>query len=149
MKKRILLTSCLFVAALFTGCAQNQVDLNPRVTDSHVIIENPNLYDWLKLEKVNYFTRKDDLLVVEARLKNLSTFNKKVAYKIDWIDENGFTQKSILSKWVVAEVEERRDLIIQGISPSMKIKDFQIRIQVPTSDDSYRNDSYHNQYHGN
>lgn len=92
MKKLINFIWIFIVGIVFIGCAQNQVDIKPKITDSHIIIENQSLDDWLQLEKVNYFKRKDELLVVEVKFKNTSIFNKKVAYKIDWIDENGFTE---------------------------------------------------------
>ena len=136
----------LITITALSGCVQNQVDLKPRIIDSHIIIENSRLNDWLELEKVNYFKRKDSLLVVEARFKNLSSSNKNVAYKIDWIDENGFTQKSILSRWIVSEVEGNRSFVINGISPSVKVSDFEIRLQEASSDDKNRKNSYHSEY---
>lgn len=145
MKKISIFLITIISLVFFNGCAQ-QADIKPRVTDPHIIVENTSLYNWLDLEKVNYFKRDDGLLVVEAKFKNYSTFNHKVAYKIDWIDKNGFTEKSILSRWVVAEVEQRRALVIKGIAPSIKITDFEIRLQNPTSDDANRKDSYHSDY---
>lgn len=146
MNKLIISIIAFCAINIFSGCVQNNVDLKPRISDSHVLFENSNLYDWLELEKVNYFKRKDDLLVVEGRFNNLSSFNKKVAYKINWIDENGFIEKSILSRWIVVEVEQNRSFIISAISPSIKVKDFEIRLQIPTSDDKNRKDSYHSAY---
>ena len=146
MRKILLSFMMILSFSFFAGCAQTQVDLTPRISDPHVLVENPSLYDWLELEKVNYFKREDGLIVVEAKFKSLSQFNQNVAYKIDWMDKNGFTQKSILSRWIVSEVEQRRSFIIRGIAPSIKITDFEIRLQVPTSDDKQRKDSYHNQY---
>lgn len=136
----------LITITALSGCVQNQVDLKPRIMDSHILTENSNLNKWLELEKVNYFKRKDSLLVVEARFKNLSSSNKNVAYKIDWIDENGFTQKSILSRWIVSEVEGNRSFVINGISPSVKVSDFEIRLQEASSDDKNRKNSYHSEY---
>lgn len=146
MKKLIGLVLSLLAVLFLSGCVQNQVDIKPRITDPHIIVENDSLYNWLQLEKVNYFTRNDGLLVVEAKFKNITPINNKVGYKIDWIDENGFTQKSILSRWIITEVEESRSFVISGISPSIKIKDFEIRLQLPTSDDKNRKDSYHYNY---
>lgn len=145
--KKILLSVLMTISfGFFTGCTQNQVDLTPRISDPHILVENPSLYGWLELERVNYFKREDGLIVVEARFKNLSQYNQKVAYKIDWMNKNGFIQKSILSRWIVSEVEQNRSFVIKGIAPSMKIKDFEIRVQEPTRDDRQRKDSYHNQY---
>ena len=146
MKIFLNLIVLLITITALSGCVQNQVDLKPRIMDSHILTENSNLNKWLELEKVNYFKRKDSLLVVEARFKNLSSSNKNVAYKIDWIDENGFTQKSILSRWIVSEVEGNRSFVINGISPSVKVSDFEIRLQEASSDDKNRKNSYHSEY---
>jgi len=139
----------MFIASVFLGCNQDRVTVNNQITDPHVIIENESIYDWLQLEKINYFTRKDGLIEVEARFRNFDNSNKIVAYKINWMDENGFIEKTILSRWAIAEVEERRTFVIHGISPSIKIKSFEIRLQEPTKDDSLRKDSYHKEYRGN
>lgn len=146
MKKIFLVIISVFSLCFFAGCTQNQVDLSPRISDPHILVENPSLYNWLELQKVNYFKREDGLIVVEAKFKSLSHVNEKLAYKIDWMDKNGFTKKSILSRWIVSEVERGRSFIINAIAPSMKIENFEIRLQEPTSDDKQRKDSYHNQY---
>jgi uncharacterized protein YcfL len=72
--------------------------------------------------------------------------NRNVAYKIDWIDKNGFIVKTILSKWKMATVEENRDFTINGVSPSNQIKDFVIRVQDTSRDDEQRKDSSHYEY---
>ena len=147
--KKVLVLVAVIAVFIFSGCNQNRITVNNQISDPHVIIENESIYNWLQLEKVNYFTRKDDLMEVEARFRNFSDWNKVLAYKINWMDENGFVEKTILSKWTITEVEERRGFIIHGIAPSMKIKSFEIRLQEPTKDDKLRKDSYHNEYQGN
>lgn len=147
--KKISIVIAFLMAIFFTGCNQNQVTLNNQISDPHVIIENPSIYKWLQLERVNYFTREDGLMEVEAKFRNFSDDNQILSYRIDWMDANGFVQKTILSKWTVTEVEERRSLVIHGIAPSMKVKEFEIRLQEPTKDDSLRRDSYHYEYQGN
>lgn len=147
--KKIILLLAIFSALIFSGCNQNKVSVNNQITDPHVLIENESIYNWLQLERVNYFTREDGLMEVEARFRNFSNLNKVLAYKISWMDKNGFVEKTILSKWTITKVEERRGLIIHGIAPSMKIKKFEIRLQEPTKDDNLRKDSYHNEYQGN
>lgn len=147
--KKIIVLFALFAAMFFSGCNQNKVSINNQITDPNVIIENESIYNWLQLDKVNYFTRDDGLMEVEARFRNFSDSNKVLAYKINWMDKNGFIEKTILSRWTITQVEERRALIIHGIAPSMKIKSFEIRLQEPTKDDGLRKDSYHNEYQGN
>ncbi len=147
--KKLYVLFLILVSVLFTACNQNQVVLNNKISDSHIIVENESLYNWLNLDVVNYFMRKDSLLEVEARFRNFTSNNKLLAYKIDWMDDNGFIQKSILSKWIIVKVEERRNLVIHGIAPGIKVKSFRIRLQEPTKDDNLRKDSYHQEYQGN
>ena len=137
-----------FFLAFFAGCTE-QPQIVQNISDPHVVIENSKLYDWLQFDTINYVKRDDGLIEVEARFRNFSDYNQLVAYKIDWMDANGFVQKSLLSKWTITQVEERRNLVIHGIAPSMKIQDFKIRLQKPTADDNLRKDSYHREYQGN
>ena len=133
----------------FTGCTQNQPSINSKITDPHIIMENGSMDGWLEFQTVNYLTREDGLMEVEARFRNYSSFDKTVAYKINWMDKNNFIEKSILSKWVVVEIQSQRGLTIHGISPSNRIKDFQILIQETSTNDDLRKNSYHKEYTNN
>lgn len=135
----------LAIALFFVGCNQSPT-INQSFTDPHIRVENPSLYNWLKFDFVNYTIRKDGLLELEARFRNFSNYNKTIAYKIHYRDENGFTQKTLMSKWTFTEVESRRDLVIHGISPNAKSADFVIVLQEPTQDDKLREDAYHKRY---
>ncbi|WP_419766105.1 MAG: DUF1425 domain-containing protein [Arcobacter sp.] len=142
MKKVYLLIGILSLV-LFSGCAQKEMEV---VSDSHIIIEDSSLDRWLKLERVNHVKRHDGFILLEAKFKNTSSTNKKVVYKIDWLDRNGFSERSILSKWKIAEVEAKRGFMIRAISPSIRAENFEIRLQEPTQDDMKRKDSYSTEY---
>lgn len=132
---------------LFAGCASNQQEVGPRVTqDYRIQYDEKNLGSWLKFHGLNEARRADGLIEFEALFKNESSLNGLVSYKIEWKDENGFTQKTIMSKWTKTLVESGRMLSIHGISPSIKSQDFVIILQKPTSDDKKRDDSYHKRY---
>lgn len=136
----------LLVAMLvFAGCSQKNTAQNAPKTDLH-IIQSPNLHKWLRLDDINYVKRADNLIQFEAYFTNTSSSNKLVSYKVEWKDENGFRQKTIMSKWTKTLVESGRSLNIGGISPSDKSSDFVIILQEPTKDDNKREDSYHKRY---
>ncbi len=146
MKKFSLLLIVAFLA-MFSGCTtQPRATINQNISDPHIRFENPRLYDWLKFEFVNYVQRKDGMLEFEARFVNYSLSNKTLAYKVNWKNENGFVQKTLMSRWVFAEVEAKRSLVIHGISPNAKSSDFEVILQEPTRDDSLRKDSYRSTY---
>lgn len=139
----LLISASIFFLA---GCANNTATINQGLSDPHIRFENPYLHKWLKFEFVNYVQRKDGLLEFEARFVNYSSVNKTLAYKINWKNENGFVQKTLMSRWVFAEVEAKRSLVIHGISPNSKSSDFEVILQEPTKDDNLRKDSYHKRY---
>ncbi|ASM34421.1 Predicted periplasmic lipoprotein [Campylobacter sputorum subsp. bubulus] len=134
----------------FVGCSSNQNAMQNNEINvkngSHIIFDDKSLQKWLRLDDVNVVKRSDDLIEFDVTFTNTSSSNKLVSYKVIWKDENGFTQKTIMSKWTKTLVEEGRSLNIHGISPSVKSKDFEIMLQEPTDDDENRNDSYHKQY---
>ncbi len=137
---------CLVLSmSLWMGCSahnNNAAVINQRITDPHVRIEDPDIQNWLKFDFINYVQRKDALIEFEAKFTNYSPYNKTLAYKVEWVDENGFTQKTLMSRWILAEVEGKRNLIIHGISPNMKTKNFVVVLQRPNYHDDLRQDSY-------
>ncbi len=143
----------LFVITFtFSACAKNEqylLNIEKFKSEPKIVLQTEKMGKWLFLDDLTYRERKDGLLEVEARFQNHSDSNENVAYKIDWKDKDGFTQKSILSRWIVVGVEERRELLIKGISPTIKAKGFRIRLQKPTRDDLYRKNQNNNEYQGN
>ncbi len=142
MKKVYLLIGILSLV-FFSGCAQKKLEV---VSDSHIVIEDSSLDGWLKLERVSHLKRHDGFILVEAKFRNLLSSNKKVVYKVEWLDRNGFSETTILSKWKIAEVEAKRGFTIRAISPSIRAQDFVIKLQEPTQDDMKRKDSYNFEY---
>lgn len=131
----IRVTILFFVTFIFIGCAnQKQIDvsnINPKV-----ILEDDSLNSWLEINSVNYFKREDGLLNVQASFKNTSSFNKKILYKIQWLDENNFVEKTLLSRWTFKELAKEGAFLINGISPSSKTKDFRIIIRLDPDDNT-------------
>lgn len=146
MKKLSLLLA--IVGVIFTiGCSKApKTDIIEQVTDPHVRYESPKLRKWLKFEFINYIKRDDGLIEFEARFSNISSKNRNLSYKVQWKDQNGFMQKTLISRWIYTQVEARRNLVIHGISPSIKSSDFIITLQQPTKNDKLRKDSYHKRY---
>jgi len=138
--KRIILPYILCIAFL-TGCAQNQVNVNSFDNESHINVRNKNIYSWFKLENIYSYARKDGLNLFEVRLTNVSSIQKNIMYKVNWLDSNGFTINTILSKWIEVEVEGNDTLKIKGISPSAKAVEFQIDLKVPKNKKLQKNNN--------
>ena len=142
---KIVKSFLLIATIFFVGCSKAPV-VNQSFSDPHVSIESPSIYKWLKFDFINYVKRDDGLIEFEARFTNFEDKNKLIAYKIFWTDENGFSQKTLMSKWTYTSVEARRNLVIHGISPNAKSKDFMVVLQEPTKDDALREGSYNKRY---
>ena len=134
MKNIILKLLVVFIATFFVGCVQYQNNLDLIKKQKHIILEDDNISNWLAFEKLNYYTKEDGLMLVEAKFTNTTKVDNKILYKIDWFDKNGFTIKTILSRWNEFEVQPKQSLVIKGISPSIDVSNFEIRLQKPAEE---------------
>ena len=139
--KSIFLALALALAGLFVfaGCAAK------KLTDEHIEIGG-DVPDWLAFNYVNHVARTDGLLEFEARFKNKTNKDQILSYKVIWFNENGMTEKNILSRGVSTVVEAGRYLTIHGVAPSVSVKDFRVEIGDQSDGDKKRLDSYHNRY---
>ena len=145
----IKFTLIAVLAVFVAGCAsssQRQIIKQSHINrDPRIIIGDASIENWLKFEGLAQ-SSKQDLMRVQARCVNTSNSNKKVAYNVIWKDQDGMVIKTILSRWVVNEIEAHRNLTIQATAPSIHASDFEIEIQDPTRDDKKRSGSYQNRY---
>lgn len=128
MKKFLIIFSFL----IFCGCV-NKID------HPNFAIEDSKIYDYFEFVSLNENDRQDGLKQIQAIFKNYTDDDTKVAYRVDWFDENGFLIKSIMSSWKVAIVEGKRDLVIESISPSLKAKTYKVKMQFPNNNDEMLN----------
>ncbi|NLK66625.1 MAG: YcfL family protein [Campylobacteraceae bacterium] len=142
MKKQLFGLVATFMLA---GCGISPVE---RLAEHNIIVENKSIMSDFKIVSVVSKDRNDGLKEAQAVLKNDTRKNREIAYKVDWIDKDGFTRDSILSKWKVVRVEAGRDVVIGGISPSSDVSDFKIRINYPTKDDKLRKNPANYEYQG-
>ncbi|CZE47643.1 YcfL family protein [Campylobacter geochelonis] len=142
MKKYIF--SALAVL-LLAGCGISPTE---RLAQHNVIIEDEDIMDDFDLVSVVSKTRDDGLSQAQAVLKNNTKKNQMIAYRVDWIDKDGFVKDTILSKWKVVQVEAKRDVVLNAISPSIDTVDFKIRVNYPSKDDKIRNNPAYYEYQG-
>ncbi len=121
---------------------------NAALNEPRVSIQDEGIQNWLQFEGINSVLRQDGFLEFEARFANTSNHGKRLAYKVEWRDENGFTIKTILSRWITADVEGRRKLIVRGISPNIKARDFLLIVDRPNYYDNLQK-SPHRKEHRN
>ncbi len=147
--RKLFLCYCISMLFLGAGCASRTHKADEQrmaVTNPRVKIEDSAIQKWLRTDFVHTVQRADGLVEFEARFTNMSRYGKKLAYKVEWLDENGFVQKTLMSRWILSEVEGRKNLVIHGISPSAAVKDFFLILQRPNYYDNLKRDAYHKQH---
>ena len=138
MKKFLIFFLSIF---LLSGCVK-------KVKDPNFSVEDSEIYDSLEVVSEAKRIKDDGLTEIEVIFKNYTDSNEKIAYKVDWFDKDGFSIDTIMSKWKVIEVEAKRNMIIHAISPSIKATEYKIRMQYPSEDDEFRNNSAQYEYQG-
>lgn len=132
----------------FSGCSQKNKDIEVAYSynNFHIHVQDAGIYKWLKLQRFNDVAREDGLIEFEAMFVNTSNVNKNFAYKVLWYNDKGMSEKTLSSRWIYTQVEANRNLVIKGISPSMKSADYEILLNSFTKDDLERKSSYHKKY---
>lgn len=151
--KKICLSFFIFCCFCTIGCSsssrngvQNGSVDAVALKDPRILIEDEGIQKWLRFERINSVLRQDGFLEFEAQFSNTSNYGKRLAYKVEWRDENGFTIKTILSRWITADVEGRRKLIVRGISPNIKARDFLLIVDRPNYYDNLQKSPYNKEH---
>lgn len=116
------------LTVLITGCVnvgQNDISQNP-----NIVFENDSLAKDLEIS--NFISKIDSggMIKVQAVIRNKSGSNKSLIHKIDWYDKDGFLIKNITTQWNKKLLKNGKYLVIEGISPSDKVVDFKIRLDL-------------------
>lgn len=144
-KSRLSLASLGLVAPLlFGGIILSGCQEQPKVVQTNypqVRFMDPSLREKLLIQDLA--TRKNDGGLMEFELRATSTSGSDTAlvYKTDW-SAQGFTIKTIMSRWVSVDLEAGRDLIIRGVAPKPEADSFLIRLGYPSSNDRNRLNSF-------
>jgi hypothetical protein len=69
------------------------------------------------------------LLVIQVTGVNQTTSYKKLEYKIEWIDQNGFVIPTILSRWTEFPAFENTGFRFKAVAPKTTATDFRILIR--------------------
>ncbi len=149
--KKVCFLFIVFCCFCVIGCSSRNGVKNGStdgiaLQDPHIVIQDKGMQKWLRFERVNSVLRKDGLLEFEALFTNITNHGKRLAYKVEWRDENGFTIKSILSRWIAADVEGRRRLTVHGISPNIKARDFLLIVDRPNYYDNLQKNPYNKEH---
>jgi len=146
--KNILIS--LGVVVLLAGCAGQQHD--PRVavqsgvgsdTLASNIITRPIgqavsfiIGEGIIVDNVKEVRTPEGFLEVQVSGYNQSMFKKQFEYKAEWLDTNGMTIDSVMSKWMPKSVPAKSSFSFKVIGPSPRAVDYRINTRVATNMDN-------------
>jgi uncharacterized protein YcfL len=147
MKNAVILLS--FVV-LFAGCGGQQHD--PRIavqsgvgsdTLANNIIVRPIgqavsfiIGEGILVDNVKEARTAEGFLEVQVSGYNKSMFKKQFDYKAEWLDGNGMTMDSVMSKWMTVSVPAKSNFSFKVIGPSAKAADYRINTRVTKNMDN-------------
>ncbi|MCP4114683.1 MAG: YcfL family protein [Desulfobacteraceae bacterium] len=109
-----------------TGCAGlGKVPFNdPRVT-----VVGPLIKPEIKVTGVATRINSGGFMEVQVTGTNKASGYRNLEYKIDWIDRDGFTIKTILSRWTMFPAYASSTFNFAAVAPKDSASDFRITIR--------------------
>lgn len=123
MKLQKLNILILLSVFLLTSC------VTARPVDPRVIIIDNFLASDISISNVSSMINSGGLLVIQVTGVNQTTSYKKLEYKIEWIDQNGFVIPTILSRWTEFPAFENTGFRFKAVAPKTTATDFRILIR--------------------
>ena len=113
----------LLIIILLASCATTR-PLDPRVA----IIDD---YLSREIEIINVLENENNAGFMEIQVSgyNQTSFYKKLEYKIDWFDQNGFAIPTILSRWTMFPAYGNTEFRFKAIAPKKTASDFRVLIR--------------------
>jgi uncharacterized protein YcfL len=106
-----------------SGCATTQP------VDSRVTIIDKFISPSISITEVLSRIDQSGLLEVQVTGFNRSSSYKKLEYRIDWLDSNGFKIKTILSRWILISAYEHSEFRFKAVAPKSSASNFRILIR--------------------
>ncbi len=83
----------------------------------------------LEIVSVNQATVNEDLLKLQANVKNVNRNARRITYKIEWMDENGIVVNDSSNVWIPLRIRGGETAAIQSVATTPRAKDFRIKLQ--------------------
>lgn len=119
-KLRVMMLMSLLI---LTSCSTVQ-PVDPRIT----IVDTSLIYD-ISISTVLSTINNSGFMVIQVNGVNKSSFYKKLEYKIEWLDQNGFLIQTILSRWTTFSTFENAKFKFKAVAPKSTATDFRILIR--------------------
>lgn len=123
MRLKIATILFLFPMFLLTSCA------SPRPVDQRITVIDKFLATNISITKISSAIDSGGLLEIQVAGINKTSFYKKLEYKVEWIDKNGFVISTILSRWTEFPVFGNAEFRFKAVAPKTTAIDFRILIR--------------------
>lgn len=121
------------VIALAACSASNMVRQEPDPSGDdgkQQVLQSNNALLYNRLQIVDTRTRKkNDLLQVQATLRNQWKFELDFQYRIKWFDADGFEINPESQAWQQLVLPGSNEANVQGVAPSSKAESFEIWVR--------------------
>jgi uncharacterized protein YcfL len=123
---------------LFGGsCAKNKVHSTSKENPDDQSLEpvmkrvefQGDLKDVLIVAGVKQSKVNEDLLKAEVRLQNLKDKEINLAYKIEWLDQDGIMINDSSLVWFSLLIRGGESVAVQTVSTTSKAKNFHLKVQ--------------------
>ena len=123
MNQQKLSILILLSVFLLTSC------VTARPVDSRVTIIDNFLVSDISISNVSSLINSGGFLEIQVSGINQTASYKKLDYKIEWIDQNGFVIPTILSRWTEFPAFENTEFRFKAVAPKTTATDFRILIK--------------------
>jgi len=104
-------------------------DDTDRHTDSKVTIIDYFLASEISVTELKTLTNKGGLMEVQLTGVNNTSSYKKLEYRIEWLDKNGFLIKTVMSRWTNFPAYGNTKFGFRAVAPTTAATDFRIKIR--------------------
>ena len=120
LKPISMITICMFI---LTGC------MAAKSVDPRIAILGTFLATDIAITDVSSLTNKGGFSEIQVTGINQTSSYKKLEYKIEWLDQNGFVIPTILSRWTSFPAYEKSEFRFKAVAPETTATDFRILIR--------------------
>lgn len=124
MKNWTFVKLILCVLLLFSGCVASK----GRV-DSRVKILQQQMPSELTITEVASRVNPSGFMEVRVTGRNKGSEYARLQYRVDWLDQDGFPIKSLLSRWTSVPAYADSEFQFGAVAPNSDAADFRIKIR--------------------
>ena len=139
MKKiySVLSLSCAFTLAVFWSGCNNPVisagksDPNDKSKKPEIkrVEMGGSLARDLEISSINQTTVNENLLKIQANVRNVKGGDCRINYKIEWMDDDGIVINDSSAVWLPLRIRGGETVAIQSVATTPNASNFKIKIQ--------------------